>query len=67
MVVMGVATAYACLDDIPTLAVMDPEIVAVELVALARPGKSKSDTRRLIRMSFDMKNIQKESHSFLTN
>ncbi len=35
-------------DDIPTLAVMDPEIVAVELVALARPGKSKSDTRRLI-------------------
>ncbi|MDI1226347.1 MAG: tyrosine--tRNA ligase [bacterium] len=35
-------------DDIPTLALMDPEIVAVELVALARPGKSKSDTRRLI-------------------
>lgn len=35
-------------DDIPTLAVLKPEITAIELVALARAGKSKSDTRRLI-------------------
>ncbi|HYD17194.1 MAG TPA: tyrosine--tRNA ligase [Patescibacteria group bacterium] len=34
--------------DIPTLAVMEAEMTALELVALTRLGKSKSDTRRLI-------------------
>ncbi len=35
-------------DDIPTLSVRRPEITALELVFLARPGKSKGDTRRLL-------------------
>ncbi|MEZ0226649.1 MAG: tyrosine--tRNA ligase [Alphaproteobacteria bacterium] len=36
-------------DLIPTLAVMGPRIEALDLVALARYGKSRSDTRRLIK------------------
>ncbi|MDE1153667.1 MAG: tyrosine--tRNA ligase [Micavibrio sp.] len=35
-------------DDIPTLPILTPRIEALSLVSLARPGKSKSDTRRLI-------------------
>lgn len=36
-------------DVLPTLAVMGPRIEVLDLVALARYGKSRSDTRRLIR------------------
>jgi tyrosyl-tRNA synthetase len=36
-------------DDLPTLAVVNPRMEALDLVSLARPGKSKSDTRRLLR------------------
>ena len=36
-------------EVIPTLAVMGPRIETLDLVALARYGKSRSDTRRLIR------------------
>lgn len=36
-------------DDIPTLAVINPRIGALELVMLARPGKSKGDSRRLMK------------------
>ena len=36
-------------DDLPRLAVVSPRMEALDIVALARPGKSKGDTRRLIR------------------
>lgn len=36
-------------DDIPELAVLNPRIELQELVFQARPGKSKSDSRRLIK------------------
>lgn len=36
-------------DDIPTLPIINPRMEALDLVALTRPGKSKSDTRRLIK------------------
>jgi len=35
-------------EDIPTLSVSNPRMTVLELVALARQGESKSDTRRLI-------------------
>src|SRR5690606_10980583 len=35
-------------EDIPELAVMDARMTLLELVVLARQGKSKSDSRRLI-------------------
>jgi tyrosyl-tRNA synthetase len=36
-------------DDLPTLAIVSPRMEALDLVTLARPGKSKGDTRRLLR------------------
>jgi tyrosyl-tRNA synthetase len=36
-------------EDLPKLAVVSARMEALDLVALARPGKSKGDTRRLIR------------------
>jgi RimJ/RimL family protein N-acetyltransferase len=36
-------------DDIPTLSIINPRIDVLDLVVLARPGKSKGDSRRLIR------------------
>lgn len=36
-------------DDLPTLGLVTPRIEALDLVILARPGKSKSDSRRLIK------------------
>ncbi len=36
-------------EVLPTVAVMGPQIEALDLVALCRYGKSRSDTRRLIR------------------
>ncbi len=35
-------------DDIPTLPIINARMETLSLVALTRPGKSKSDTRRLI-------------------
>jgi len=35
-------------EDIPELAIMDPQMELLELVSQARPGKSRSDSRRLI-------------------
>ena len=36
-------------EDIPELAILNPRIEMQELVFQARPGKSKSDSRRLIK------------------
>lgn len=36
-------------DDIPTLAIMQPRHELLDVVVQARPGKSKSDSRRLIK------------------
>lgn len=36
-------------EDIPTLSVINPRISVLDLVVLARPGKSKGDSRRLIK------------------
>lgn len=35
-------------DDIPTLSIVDPDMTVLELVRIARPQKSKGDSRRLI-------------------
>lgn len=35
-------------DDLPTIGLSNPLIEALDLVMMARPGKSKGDTRRLI-------------------
>jgi tyrosyl-tRNA synthetase len=36
-------------EDVPRLAIVNPRLTVFDLVKLTRPGKSKSDTRRLIK------------------
>lgn len=49
-------------DDIPTLGVYEPRLTVLELVALARKGKSKSDCRRLIKQGGVELNHEKLTH-----